>query len=174
MHERMFDSRVIGVDPGVANLGLAVVDRRDRRSRIVWTTTVRTTARTPEPERIRRLASAFREALAAHGPGMVALERVAWNVNEASAMAVSRATGALLLVAAEAGLDVAEYGPLEVKNAVAGSGTATKPQVREALTRLHALRDVPGEPDACDAVAVAVTHLVRSRFSDAVARAASR
>jgi crossover junction endodeoxyribonuclease RuvC len=174
MHERMFDSRVIGVDPGVANLGLAVVDRRDRRPRIVWATTVRTSSGTPEPERIRLVASAFRAALVEHEPGTVALERVAWNVNEASAMAVSRATGALLLVAAEAGLDVAEYGPLEVKNAVAGSGKATKPQVREALARIHALRGVPDQPDACDAVAVAVTHLVRARFSDAIARAASR
>jgi crossover junction endodeoxyribonuclease RuvC len=174
MHERMFDSRVIGVDPGVANLGLAVVDRRDRRPRIVWAATVRTAAGTPEPDRIRRVAFAFRDALAAHQPQAVALERVAWNVNEASAMAVSRATGALLLIAAEEGLDVAEYGPLEVKNAVAGSGKATKPQVREALRRIHALRDVPTEPDACDAVAVAITHLVRSRFSDAVARAAGR
>jgi crossover junction endodeoxyribonuclease RuvC len=174
MHERMFDSRVIGVDPGVANLGLAVVDRRDRRSRVVWATTVRTSPGTPEAERIRRIAAAFRDALAAHAPRTVALERVAWNVNEASAMAVSRATGALLLVAAEAGLDVAEYGPLEVKNAVAGSGKASKPQVREALRRIHALGDVPTEPDACDAVAVAITHLVRSRFADAIARAGAR
>jgi crossover junction endodeoxyribonuclease RuvC len=173
MDERMFDSRVIGVDPGVANLGLAVVDRRDRRSLIVWATTVRTEAGTPEPDRIRRVAAAFREALVVHEPGTVALERVAWNVNEASAMAVSRATGALLLVAAEAGLDVAEYGPLEVKNAVAGSGKASKPQVREALRRIHALEGVPAEPDACDAVAVAVTHLVRSRFSEAIARTVS-
>lgn len=170
----MFDSRVIGVDPGVANLGLAVVERRDRRPRILWATTVRTVPGTPEAARIRTLARAFREALDAHAPRTVALERVAWNVNEASAMAVSRATGALILVAAEAGLDVAEYGPLEVKNAVAGSGTASKPQVRQALRRIHAVADVPEEPDACDAVAVAITHLVRSRYTDAIARAASR
>jgi crossover junction endodeoxyribonuclease RuvC len=117
---------------------------------------------------------AFGEALAAYAPRTVALERVAWNVNEASAMAVSRATGALVLVAAEAGLDVAEYGPLEVKNAVAGSGSASKRQVREALHRIHRLDDVPAGPDACDAVAVAVTHLVRSRYADAIARAAAR
>ncbi|MFN8232732.1 MAG: crossover junction endodeoxyribonuclease RuvC [Actinomycetota bacterium] len=170
----MFDSRVIGVDPGMANVGLAVVERRDRRSRIVWASTVRTAAGTPEPDRIRRVASALRDALAAYEPRTLALERVAWNVNEASAMAVSRATGALLMVAAEAGVTVAEYGPLEVKNAVAGSGRASKPQVREALRRIHALQDVPSEPDACDAVAVAITHLVRSRFTEAVAHAARR
>lgn len=170
----MFDSRVIGVDPGVANMGLAVVERRDRRTRILSATTVRTTSGTPEAERIRLIAEAFRASIAEHAPGSVALERVAWNVNEASAMAVARATGAVLLVAAEAGLEVAEYGPLEVKNAVAGSGSSSKPQVREALRRIHALADVPTEPDACDAVAVAVTHLVRARFTDAIAKAAAR
>jgi crossover junction endodeoxyribonuclease RuvC len=167
MHERMFESRVIGVDPGVANLGLAVVDRRARRSRIVWAETIRTPAALPEAERIQRVARAFREAVIEHGPRAVALERIAWNVNAGSAMGVARATGAIVFVAAEAGLDVAEYGPLEVKNAVAGSGSASKPQVREALRRIHALDDVPPGPDACDAVAVALTHLVRSRFAAA-------
>ncbi len=170
----MFDSRVIGVDPGVANLGLAVVERRERRSRIVWAATIQTSSGTAEAQRVWHVAEAFRAAIADHAPRAVAVERVAWNVNEASAMAVARATGALLLVAAESGLDVAEYGPLEVKNAVAGSGSATKSQVREALRRIHAISDVPKEPDACDAVAVAVTHLVRARFADAVARAAAR
>lgn len=174
MHERMFDSRVIGVDPGVANLGLAVVERRDRRPRIVWSTAVRTSPGSPEAERVLAVAEAFRRALEEHGPGAVALERVAWNVNKASAMAVARATGALLLIAAESGLAVAEYGPLEVKNAVAGSGSASKPQIRDALRRIHGLEAVPTAPDAADAVAVALTHLVRSRFAAAAAKAAAR
>jgi crossover junction endodeoxyribonuclease RuvC len=89
-------------------------------------------------------------------------------------MAVARATGVILLVAAESGLEVAEYGPLEVKNAVAGSGSASKAELREALRRIHGLDDVPREADAADAVAVAITHLVRSRFAAAAARAAAR
>jgi crossover junction endodeoxyribonuclease RuvC len=174
MHERMFDSRVIGVDPGVANMGLAVVERRDRRPRIVWAAVVRTSPGSAEAERLRSVAGVFRRAVEEHAPEGVALERVAWNVNKASAMAVARATGALLLVAAESGLEVAEYGPLEVKNAVAGTGSASKQELREALRRIHGLDHVPREPDAADAVAVAVTHLVRARFSAAAARAVAR
>ncbi len=70
----------------------------------------------------------------------------------------------VLLAAAEAGLPVEEYGPLEVKMAVTGQGDAEKAQVRDALARLHGLRDVPQQPDAADAVAVALCHLTQSRL----------
>ena len=94
----------------------------------------------------------------------MAIERVAWNRNQVSALRVARATGAIMLAAAEAGLAVEEYGPLEVKMAVTGSGTADKAQVRDALARLHGLGEVPRQPDAADAVAVALCHLTQSRM----------
>ena len=89
-------------------------------------------------------------------------------------MAVARATGVVMAAAAEAGVPVEEYGSLEVKNAITGSGGADKAQIRTALIRVHGLADVPTQPDAADAVAIAVTHLVRSRFAAAAARAEAR
>lgn len=170
----MFDTCVLGIDPGVARLGLAVVARRDRKPVIVWSATVRTDPRTPEAIRLHTISQAVRAAIAEHGPGSVALERVAWNVNKASAMAVARATGVVMAAAAEAGVPVEEYGSLEVKNAITGSGGADKAQIHSALVRVHGLVDVPAEPDTADAVAIAVTHLVRSRFAAAAARAEAR
>jgi crossover junction endodeoxyribonuclease RuvC len=170
----MFDTCVLGVDPGVARLGLAVVARRDRRPVIVWADTVQTPASLPEAVRLHAISQAVRLTIAEHGPTAVALERVAWNVNKASAMAVARATGVVMAAAAEADLQVEEYGSLEVKSAVAGSGSADKRQIRAALERIHGLTGVPNQPDAADAVAIAVTHLVRSRFSEAAARAEAR
>ncbi len=170
----MFDTCVLGIDPGVARLGLAVVVRRDRKAVIVWSDTVRTDRRTPEAVRLLTISLAVRAALAEHRPESVALERVAWNVNKASAMAVARATGVVMAAAAEAGVPVEEYGSLEVKNAITGSGGADKDQVMTALVRIHGLADVPTEPDAADAVAIAVTHLVRSRYAAAAARAGAR
>jgi crossover junction endodeoxyribonuclease RuvC len=79
-----------------------------------------------------------------------------------------------MAAAAEAGLPVEEYGSLEVKNAITGSGSADKAQIRTALIRVHGLSEVPTQPDAADAVAIAVTHLVRSRFNEAAARAGAR
>jgi crossover junction endodeoxyribonuclease RuvC len=92
----------------------------------------------------------------------VAIERVAWNRNQVSALHVARATGVVLLAAAQAGLEVDEYGPLEVKMAITGQGDADKAQVRDALARFHGLRDVPVDPDAADAVAVALCHLTQA------------
>ena len=160
----MFDTCVLGVDPGVARLGLAAVARRDRRPLILWAGTFETSGELPEAVRLQKISEAVRSAIASYGPTSVALERVAWNVNKASAMAV----------AAEAGLAVDEYGSLEVKNAITGAGGADKAQVRTALVRIHGLTDVPTQPDAADAVAIAVTHLVRSRFTAAAVRAGAR
>ena len=160
----MFDACVLGVDPGVAKVGLAVVRGHDRTAELVWAGTVRTSADTPEAGRLRLVAEAVRAAIAEHRPAAVSIERVAWNRNQVSALQVARATGAVMVVAAEAGLPVEEYGPNEVKIAITGAGNAGKREVQSALVRLHGLRGVPSQPDAADAVAVALTHLVGARM----------
>jgi crossover junction endodeoxyribonuclease RuvC len=157
----VFDSRVLGVDPGLTSLGIAVVARQQRRTQLVFARTVRTPKDLPQSERLRRIHDAVRQVISVHRPGSVAIERVAWNKNQVSAMQVARATGVILFAAAEAGISVDEYGPLEVKMAVTGQGNADKAQVRAALVRLHGLTDLPGEPDAVDAVAVALCHLTQ-------------
>jgi crossover junction endodeoxyribonuclease RuvC len=162
--EHVFDSCVLGVDPGISSIGLAAVERRERRTRIVFADTLRTPDALAESDRLRLIHEAVRDAIAAHRPEAVAVERVAWNRNQRSALHVARATGVVLLAASEAGLPVEEYGPLEVKMAVTGQGTAVKAQVRDALVRLHGLHDVPTQPDAADAVAVALCHLTQSRL----------
>jgi crossover junction endodeoxyribonuclease RuvC len=170
----MFDAVVLGVDPGVARCGLAVVARRDRRHELLWADTVMTPAGMDESDRLRHIAEAMRGAVGDHRPTAVALERVAWSRNQVSALHVARATGAAMLVAAESGLPVDEYGPNEVKQAVTGMGNADKQQVQAALTRIHGLRDVPASADASDAAAVALTHLLASRMRGIAARAAAR
>jgi crossover junction endodeoxyribonuclease RuvC len=167
----MFDSCVLGVDPGVAKLGLAAVARDGRRPTLIWAETVTTASGEPEAERLRALASAVRVAIAEHRPVSVAVERVAFNRNQVSALSVARATGAVMVVAAEAGIAVGEYSPTEVKDAVTGMGNADKRQVRAALERVHGFRNLPTKPDAIDAAAVALTHLVTSRLRLAAARA---
>lgn len=170
----MFDTVVLGVDPGVARCGLAVLGRRDRLIELRWADTVFTPSDLDEPARLRQIALAMREAIAQHTPASVGVERVAWSRNQVSALHVARATGVILLVAAEAGLAVEEYAPNEVKQAVTGMGNADKKQVQLALTRVHGLREVPAQSDAADAVAVALTHLLASRMRGVAARAGAR
>jgi crossover junction endodeoxyribonuclease RuvC len=170
----MFDTCVLGVDPGVARCGIAAVVRRQRRTELRWAGTIRTAPDVPDAQRLRAIAEGMREAIARFEPASLAVERVAWNRNQVSALQVARATGVVMAVGAEAGLDVEEYSPSEVKSAVTGAGDATKRQVAAALERLHGLRGVPSEPDAADAVAVALTHLVGAGLRRAAARAGVR
>jgi crossover junction endodeoxyribonuclease RuvC len=156
----VFERLVIGVDPGTAATGLAVVAAERRgRAVVLEARTVRTPADMAEERRLHAVYRALRRVLADHRPEAVAVERLMWGRNVGSAMSVARASGVVLLAAAEAGVPVKEYAPLEVKMAVAGSGSAEKGDVRQALQRLHGLSDVPSEPDAADAVAVALCHL---------------
>jgi crossover junction endodeoxyribonuclease RuvC len=164
----MFERRVLGVDPGLARLGLAVVEGNGRKAALIWAGAVETAAGSQESERLRLLCVAVREAISVHRPASMAVERVAWNKNQVSALAVARATGAIMVVAADAGLSVTEYGPNEVKIAVTGMGNADKQQVRRALVKVHGLKEVPVQADAADAVAVALTHLVGARMRDLV------
>jgi len=160
----MFDSIVLGIDPGVARLGLAVVGRRDRTNRLLAAETITTRTGSDESIRLVEIADATKAAIEEHRPTAVALERVAWNRNQVSALRVARAIGVVMVEAARAGLHVEEYGPNEVKIAVTGAGNADKREVRFALERIHGLRALPGQPDAADAVAVALTHLLGGRI----------
>ena len=122
---------MIGVDPGMAATGLAVVAAEPRgRSVILSAETVRTEAGAPEEQRLHAVYRALRRSLRDNHPEALAVERLMWGRNVGSAMGVARASGVILLAAAEAGVPVREYAPLEVKLAVAGSGSAGKADVR--------------------------------------------
>jgi crossover junction endodeoxyribonuclease RuvC len=168
--EQVFDYCVLGVDPGVLALGLAAVARHERKPVLVFADTVRTASELPDAERLRLLHDAVAEAISTHRPGSLAIERIAWNKNQVSAMIVARATGVILLAAAEAGLEVEEYGSLEVKMAVTGQGNANKAQVRMALERFHGLKGLSDQPDAVDAAAIALCHLTQARLRKVAAR----
>ncbi len=154
---------IVGVDPGMAATGVAVVARSGDVPQVTTAATVRTQSGAPEAERLAVLHRAIATLIADHRPEAVAVERLMWGRNVGSAMSVARASGVILLAAAERGVPVHEYAPLEVKMAVTGDGAAGKQQVRRALERLHRIAGVPSEPDAADAVAVAICHLQQVR-----------
>jgi crossover junction endodeoxyribonuclease RuvC len=160
----MFDDVVLGVDPGTAAVGLAVVERGTSGPRVLWAGTLRTPAGLPSELRLRRLYEGVVTAIREHAPGAMAVERLLWGRNSQSAMAVAQASGVIMLAAAEAGIPVEEYAPLEVKMAVTGVGNASKEDVRRSLSRLLRMEGVPDEPDAADAAAVAACHLQQSRL----------
>lgn len=153
----------MGVDPGMAATGLAVVTSEGRAAGVAEAATVRTAPDSAEADRLQTVFRAVAEIIRTHGPEAVAVERLMWGRNVGSAMSVARAIGVILLAAAEAGVPVHEYAPLEVKMAVTGNGGASKAEMRWALSRIHSVAGVPDQPDAADAVAVAICHLNQSR-----------
>jgi crossover junction endodeoxyribonuclease RuvC len=164
----MFDSPlVLGVDPGTAAVGVALVRATNGGSRgasVEWATTIRTSAGMEAGARLRRIYEAVRDVIERHRPSALAIERLMWGRNAPSGMEVARASGVIVLAAAERGVPVEEYAPLEVKMAVTGVGNAPKDVVRRGLVRLLSVEGLPDDPDAADAVAVAVCHLQQSKL----------
>src|SRR5206468_8086760 len=110
-------------------------------------------------DQLAALRSRLAAVVAERSPESVAVERLFVTRNQRTAIRVGQASGIALLVAAEAGLPVVEYGPLQVKQAVVGTGSATKDQVAFMVRRILALTERPDTADAADALALAICHL---------------
>jgi len=160
----------LGIDPGTAIMGYGFVDG-DGRTLTVGAYGVLTTPKTmPPAERLCALHARLGELIRAHRPDAVAVESLFFNTNVRTAIAVGQARGVALLAAAQAGLSVYEYTPLQVKSAVVGYGKATKEQVQFMTTTLLRLRAVPRPDDAADALAVAICHAHSARLAGLAAR----
>ncbi|MEA2505969.1 MAG: crossover junction endodeoxyribonuclease RuvC [Actinomycetota bacterium] len=165
--------RVIGIDPGFATTGYGVVERNEGRLTAVAHGALRTPAGAPQAERLAFLQTGIADLLRRYDPEAVSVERLFFNINVRTAMAVGQASGVALATAATNSLPVFEYTPLEVKQAVVGVGNATKQQVGAMVASLLGLARPPAPADAADACAMAICHLTRSRLRAAIDRAAT-
>ncbi|MFN2588144.1 MAG: crossover junction endodeoxyribonuclease RuvC [Actinomycetota bacterium] len=163
--------RVLGIDPGFATTGYGVVERVAGSLRPVALGAVRTPASLPQAGRLAYLRTSLLDVLSATLPDVVAIERLFFNSNVRTAMSVGQASGVALATAAEAGLQVVDYTPPEVKQSVVGVGNATKHQVQAMVAALLKLDALPTPADAADACALAICHLHRTGLSGAIARA---
>lgn len=153
----------LGIDPGLASCGIGVVREHDRRYRAVHWECLRTKPGVALPDRLAQLHRAVKAIFRKHAPGTVAMERLFFSNNAKTAMDVGKAQGAILLAFAGSGMPVAEYTPVQVKQAVTGDGRADKRAVGEMVKRLLGMDAIPQPDDAADALAVAYCHLVSSR-----------
>jgi len=153
---------VLGVDPGLARCGVAVIEGPARSVRARTAGVLRTSSAAAVPERLAQLHTELGELLATHRPAVVAVEKVLFNANVTNAISVGQAAGVVLLAAAQAGITVVEYSPSQVKATVTGTGDADKRQVgfmvAAALGRAQPVRPA----DAADALALALCHLQRA------------
>ncbi len=150
---------VLGVDPGISNLGLGVVSGDAARASFVAAELVRTKHGNPAPQRVRQIFDRITSVISEYRPEAVAVEaQFFYRQNELS-YKVGWAMGAVFLAAEMAGLEVFQYGPMEVKRALVGTGHADKQQVAFMVRALLNMKKTPASSHAADALAVALTHL---------------
>lgn len=155
---------VLGVDPGLTRTGYAVLSNRNLKPTLRSVGVIRTTPSDTLAERLAELYRDLSSVVADHEPEVLAIESVFVNQNLQTAMSVARASGVIILVAAERRIPVFEYTPSAVKSAVCGYGSATKDQVQQMIVRRLDLPGAPRPADAADAVAVALCHMQSARL----------
>jgi len=146
----------LGIDPGTAICGFGVVSLERGTLRLVDAGCVRTPSGASDGERLRQLHGALRSLVAEHAPARIGIERLFFQRNVQTAMAVGQARGVALLVAAESGVPIDEPTPNEVKQAVCGNGAADKRQVATMVERLLGVSLAGVPDDATDALAIAI------------------
>jgi crossover junction endodeoxyribonuclease RuvC len=149
--------RILGIDPGLRVTGFGVIDKTGTRLAYLTSGCIRTDDKAQLPERIKTILDGIGEVVAGNAPQQAAIEKVFVNVNPQSTLLLGQARGAAIAALVAAGLPVAEYTALQVKQAVVGHGKAAKEQVQEMVKRLLNLPGVPS-PDAADALACAICH----------------
>lgn len=156
--------RVLGVDPGLANLGLGLVEEVRKEPRLLATSWIRTAPRQDQAERLLTLRRELLAFLATNRPDVVAIEGQFLRRQPQTSFRVGQAVGVVLVTVAELGLPVFEYGPEQVKLSLVGTGRADKDQVTYMVRALLKLERTPGSNHVTDALALALTHLQARRL----------
>ncbi|HHN94469.1 MAG TPA: crossover junction endodeoxyribonuclease RuvC [Anaerolineae bacterium] len=156
--------RVLGVDPGTAITGYGIVVEEDGELHALTFGVIRTPAGQPLPRRLQTIYRELRALTERWRPETAAVEELFFSTNVRTAMSVGQARGVALLALADSGLEVTEYTPSAVKQAVTGYGRADKHQMQEMMRLLLHLDSVPRPDDAADALAVAICHLHSARL----------
>ena len=157
----------LGIDPGTATTGYGLVRlTRDGELVSVKYGVISTARDSPPAARLEMLFDQLNDLLKEHKPDTAAVEKLFFQSNVKTALAVGQARGVIMLCLQKSGIEPFEYTPNEVKQAVAGYGGADKRQVQDMVRALLQLDSIPKPDDAADALAVAITHLNTRRYED--------
>ena len=149
---------MLGIDCGSQRTGYGVIDSDGLDHRMVAAGEIRTDRKDPFERRLLEIAGGLRRLIREYAPESAAVEEVFYSANVKTALKLAHVRGVALLAIAEAGIEMAEYSPLEVKTSVVGYGRAEKSQVKLMVGQLLRLPEAIESEDACDALAVAICH----------------
>lgn len=156
--------RIIGIDPGTGILGFGVIDTKGTDFRMVTAGVIKTPAHTPLDERLEEIFDGLQEIIKETKPTVMSIEKLFFARNVTTAMAVSHARGVAMLTGRKAGLSIAEYTPLQIKQTLTGYGKADKKQMQEMVRLQLKLQQIPKPDDAADALAAAITYALMERI----------
>ncbi|MFD2612591.1 crossover junction endodeoxyribonuclease RuvC [Paenibacillus gansuensis] len=150
--------RVLGIDPGIAIVGFGFIDKIGNKVVPVQYGSIQTEAHTDPEVRLLEVYNSTVQLIDKYKPDAMAIEKLFFNRNVTTAFTVAQARGVMILAAVQKGLQIGEYTPLQVKQAVVGYGKAEKKQVQEMVKLFLHLQTVPKPDDVADALAVAICH----------------
>ena len=150
--------RILGIDPGYGITGFGLVDAQLGQFRLLHCGAITTPAGMDFSARLEIIYEDMRELLKVTQPDVVAIEELFFGQNVTTGIGVAQSRGVILLAIRQAGLEVYQYKPMQVKQAVVGYGNATKHQVMDMTKRLLHLDAMPKPDDAADAIAIALCH----------------
>lgn len=157
--------RVLGIDPGLAITGYAILDNIEQKMRIVDYGCIRTKATMDHVHRLKVIHDDLTTIIKTYRPDVAAVEKLFFNSNAKTALLVGEARGVVLLGLSLHDIPIFEYTPLQVKQAVVGYGRAEKQQVQQMVKTLLSLNEIPRPDDASDACAVSITHVQSYRMA---------
>lgn len=150
--------RIIGIDPGTGILGFGIIEVSKGKVQLVDGGVIRTPVKEDDAVRLQTIYDELTDIIADTKPTMMSVEKLFFARNVTTAMTVAQARGVVLLCGKQAGLDIYEYTPMQIKQAITGYGKADKKQMQEMVRILLGLAEVPKPDDAADAIAAALTH----------------
>lgn len=159
---------ILGIDPGIAIVGYGIIKYEGNKFSVIDYGAITTPAKMELPERLKEIYEGITELIRNFKPDVLAVEELFFNTNVKTAISVGHGRGVAILAGANAGLNVYEYTPLQVKQSVVGYGRAQKAQVQQMIKAILCLNQVPKPDDVADALAVAVCHAHSARFNQKV------
>ncbi|OXZ34778.1 crossover junction endodeoxyribonuclease RuvC [Finegoldia magna] len=156
--------RVLGIDPGIAIVGYSILDYDNNKIKCLEYGCITTSSKSPLPDRLSFIYNEMNKIIDEFQPEDCAFEELFFNKNVKTAITVSQARGVEILSCINKNLNLYEYTPLQIKQAVVGYGRADKRQVQEIVKTILKFNDIPKPDDAADAVAVALCHIFGSKF----------
>ncbi len=150
--------RILGIDPGYGITGFGLIEAERNQFRLLRCGAITTPAGMDFSARLEIIYNDMTELLKVAQPDQVAIEELFFGQNVTTGIGVAQSRGVILLAIRQAGLEVSQYKPMQVKQAVVGYGNATKHQVMDMTKRILGLSQMPKPDDAADAIAIALCH----------------